>query len=263
MIGFGELRRLSRKWQVDIAVVERVHALDWLIRALFGESVFEQGIALSAGTALSKAYFPNYPPIEDADLVSEIDLDRFLFESLLNRAADSASRDSGLRLKLHSIHGSEARFEFTGPLGRRSAAQPHLSIRLQPRKLRTNAFEGELIHPFAEHFEATVRSISLEELTAGLIGLFAGKPRARDIFDLWFVLQHGCERLDRGVTRDLVRQLEEDKGHSMQEEIDPAHRMALARAWESGLKNIREKPTFIEAEASSRGILREILLRKL
>ena len=39
-------------------------------------------------------------------------------------AAERAARASGLQFRVHTVQSSEARVEFTGPLGRRSAAQP-------------------------------------------------------------------------------------------------------------------------------------------
>jgi predicted nucleotidyltransferase component of viral defense system len=263
MVGFGELRKLSQTWQIDIAAVERVYALDWLLKAISDQDYFKQVLALRGAAALSKAYFPDYPPIEEADFVTESNLDPVLLEAGLTGAAEEAAQNSGLRFKLHSIRGREARFEFTGPLGRRSAAQPRLQLRFQVGKLRADPVQFPMLHPFAERWEATVRSVSLEEITAGLVALIEGRPRARDVFDLWFIFEHGADRINRIVTRDLVAQLREKDGYPVRGDFDPDYRPFVAKAWDNALRDVGEKPTFIQAENEIQGRLGEILLRNL
>jgi predicted nucleotidyltransferase component of viral defense system len=259
MVGFGELRRLSLQWQIEIAAVERVYALDWLLKGIFARKVLGQALALSGPAALGKAHFPDYPPIGDADLVRGGGLDDTLFESELSRAAEEAAQSSGLGFSLHSIRGTEARFEFTGPLGRRSAAQPLIPLRFHSTSLRAEAVLSQLLHPFADRCEATVRAVSLEELAARGIAMMAGMPRAYDVFDLWFIIRYGGEAPDYAKILALAHDFAREKGLVLRPEFEPAHRMVLARAWDRALRQIRDKPTFAQAEAEIQVKLEEII----
>ena len=259
MVSFGELRRLSLEWQTDIVRVERVYALDWLLKGIFDHQELKWRLVLQDGAALCKAYFPDYPQVEDADLVWEKRVDGTQFGSELSEAADETGRNSGLRFKLHSMRGTEARFEFTGPLGRRSAAQPHLPLRFLETTLRSGAVERPLLHPFSDRCEAMVRAVSLEEMAADRVALIGEKPRARDMFDLWFILKHGEKRLNRAKTRDLAEQSAGAKRRVLRAEFDADYRPMLERAWDNALRTVRDKPTFLEAETEIRHEIGEIL----
>lgn len=52
MVGFGELRRLSVQWQVDIADVERAYAIEGLLTAIFEQSILSHALVLHDSSAL-------------------------------------------------------------------------------------------------------------------------------------------------------------------------------------------------------------------
>jgi hypothetical protein len=258
MIGFGEMRRLALVWQTDIARVERVFALDWLLKGIFDREVLRQALALRGAAALSKLYFADYPPIEDVDFARGVGLDDLKLESELVEAAEYAARISGMSYKLNSLQVTEARFEYTGPLGRRSAAQPHVPLRFHATPLHAGAVQGPMLHPFADRFETTVRAVSLEETAAERIALIGQTPRAREVYDLWFILRRGGGLLDRSATRALAETIAAEKGRLVSAEFDPAYRPLLERAWENALKHVRAKPSFVQAEAEIKEGLAQI-----
>ncbi len=249
MIGFGELRKLSLQWQTDIATVERAYALDWLLKGIFDHEQLRNLLALRGAAAFSKAYLADYPQPEDVDFVRTAGMDDTLLEQELTEAAEVAARDSGLTFNLHSMAGTEARFEYSGPLGRRSAAQPRLPLRFYSAPLRSAAVQRPLLHPFSDKVETTVRAVSLEELAAERLALLGAKPRARDVYDLWFILTHAGTQLDHTSTRTLAEQIAAEKGSSRIGKLDPAYRPLLERAWENALKSVRPRPTLAQAES--------------
>jgi predicted nucleotidyltransferase component of viral defense system len=104
-----------------------------------------------------------------------------------------------------------------------------------------------MLHPFTDKLDATVRTVSLEELAVErLVGL-AGRPRARDVYDLWFIFKYGREQFDASRIRALVEQLAPDR--ALTGELDPDHRRLLERVWENALKSIDPRPPLQEAEA--------------
>ncbi len=256
MIGFGELRRLSLQWQADIAAVERIYALDWLLKGIFDLSGFGVMLSLKDSAALGKAYFSDYPQPEEADLAMDARLDSHALQSVLAEVASSAASESGMQFRLAGMTGAAARFEFTGPLGRRSAAQPHLALRFFHDKPRDPIVERPLIHPFSDATSATVRAVSLNELAAERLALLGGRPRPRDVYDLWFILRHGADQLDREETRRLAERISGEKGRVLKPELDPAHRAALAASWENALKKLPRRPTLDQTVQEINGLMR-------
>ena len=91
------------------------------------------------------------------------------------------------------------------------AAQPLIVTRFVANSPRSASAERTLIHPFGDSCVATLRAISLNQLAAERIALYAQKPRARDVFDLWFILTQGANELDPEKTRELVQLLAHEK----------------------------------------------------
>lgn len=259
MIGFGELRRISLEWQTDLNVVERSYALDWLLNGIFNLAELSSQLALTGSSALSKAYWLEYPTAQAADVVSREAVNAASLEPLLTRAAQGGSDVSGVKFRLHSVSGNEARFEFAGPLGRRSAAQPLLPLRVYPASPRIEPIERQLIHPFSDQCLATVRAVSLDELAAERLVLFSQKPRARDVYDLWFILTRAGAELDAARTQELARQIAREKRVTLRTELDPLYAPLLERAWDNALKDLRPRINFNETRTRIQDRILEIL----
>ena len=251
VIGFGELRRLALKWRMDIASVERVYALDWLIWAVH-DPMQGSSLALTGESALGFFYFDDYPRPGDAEFTVSAPLDPGMLEGLLGAAPGRAVAASGPAFRLVDTSNTQARFEYTGPLGRRSAAQPRLILRFLPGEPLLPTEQGPLIHPFSDPMPGSVSAISLDELAGSLLGIYAARPRARDIFDLWFVLNHSERRLDPGQVGSIARRLAESRGRAFAIEPDPAYRPLVEKAWDSALKNVSPHPSFEQAEQEIR-----------
>ncbi len=246
MIGFGELRRLSLKWQTDIATVERAYALDWLLAGIFAHPDLSETLALRDGTALGKAYLPDYPPPLEADF-SLVGKAAGVLEAHLQAAAKTAATQSGLSFQLYSLSGNQAQVEYTGPLGRRSAAQPHLPLRFYALAPRLPVVSRPLLHPFSDRIETAVRAISLTEMAAERLALLGQRPRVRDVYDLWFILARAGNELDPKAIRGLAEQIVSEKGGTLKLDLDPAYRPALEKAWENALKKVPNHPGFGQA----------------
>lgn len=248
MIGFGELRKKSVAWQMDLSAVEKIYALDWLLKGITDRARLRDALTLRGATALANAYFENYPRVTDAEFARAADLDDATLEQEFGAALTDAARASGLQFKLHSFQTTEARVEFTGPLGRRSAAQPLLIARFVAAPARVAPQTRALLHPFAEAYAAEARVVALPELAAERIVMYAQKPRARDVFDLWFILTHGADALHAAQTRALARRIADEKGVALRSRLDETYAPLLERAWENALKDIRPHPSFRETQ---------------
>lgn len=249
MISFGELRRKSVEWQTDLDTVEKIYARDWLLKGVFDRPALRGHLALRGPSALASAYFPEYMRVKDIDLTRARPLDDATLERELQAASTDAAQASGLQFRLNRFKPSEVRFEFTGPLGRRSAAQPLIVARIFAVPPLVEPMTRPLIHPFGDTLDAAVRAVALSELAAERIVMFAQKPRARDLYDLWFILSRTSA--DSVITncRELARTIAAARRVTLRPTLDPNHAPLLERTWDRALQEIRNRPSFGQAQA--------------
>ncbi len=259
MISFGELRRKSVEWQMELGDVEKAYALDWIVRGIASRPSLGAHLALSGASALALAFLLRAPRVQDADFAVGAGLETGTLEHELGEAAREAAALSGMPFRVHTFRGSEARFEFTGPLGRRSAAQPLIVVRFSARSLRLDPVLRPLIHPFNEEFQATVRAVSLDELAAERIYWYSLKPRARDVLELWLILTQGQEQLDGDRVRALAAEIAREKQTRLAANLDPTYAPLLERSWDRSLSNVRPHPLFERARAEIDRLLEQIL----
>lgn len=251
MIGFGELRKKSLEWRTEISTVEKYYALDWLLKGIYDRAGMGEHLTLHGASALSKAYFPpdgagvvGYPQVEDIDFRVGDGFDHDTLERELLGAVQDAARESGLQLRLNAFQPTEARIEFTGPLGRRSAAQPLIPLRFVNTRTRLEPVPRPLLHPFSDKCKAVVRAVALEELAAERLVMWPQKPRARDVYDLWFILLHAGAQLDAARTHALAQLIARERRVHLRAELDASYAPFLERAWNNALKEIPARPAF-------------------
>ena len=250
MIGFGELRKRSVQWNLDLSVVERAYATDWLLKGIFDDARLARSLVLRGSAALRYAYSAEYAPAEPPEFfVIEPVQD---METVLSEASQSAARASGgLKFSPAAYARGIARVEYAGPLGRRSAAQPHVDLSFIPGQPRLAPACVPLVHPFGDACAATVYAVALEELVGERMAALAQKPRARDVFDLWFALAHAREKMDPRRARELAAVIAQDRHWTFPRPdapFEPDHRAALERAWDAALKHLPNRVPFAQVE---------------
>lgn len=258
MISFGELRKKSLEWKVELSDVEHVYALDWLVRGIFRRPLLKSSLALNGESALALAYFVQAPRVRDVDLIRTGELDSAMLEQEFIQATNETAQASGLKFRLVSFQDTEARVEFTGPLGRRSAAQPLIVVRIVPRTTRIEPSVTPLVHPFNEPLDAEVRAVALAELAAERIVGYAQKPRARDVYDLWLLLTLGLGQLNAELVRSLAGQIADAKRVRLTPTLDPTYAPLLERSWDKGLGKIAGHPSFAQAQTDIETALRQL-----
>jgi len=252
MIGFGELRRLSVLWGVDIAAVERAYCIDWVVKGIFDHAVFSTRLVLRGGSALRYAHCADYPIADDPEFLVTQPLGQAAARDALEgalRAATAAA--SGLRFSLIDFTRGSAKVEYTGPLGRRSAAQPRIVLSFVPGQTRQEPVRVPLIHLLRDHCTATVSAVALDEFAAERIVMLAQTLRARDVFDLWFVLTRARERIDPARMRTLAEEIAQAKNVALPRPdavFDPTRRGGLERAWANALRRVPGHPPFAQVE---------------
>lgn len=255
MITFGELRRKSVEWRTEIGTVEKIYARDWLLKGIFDNSVLHDALVLRGASALASAYFADYPRVENLELARLVGPDDAMLEQALGAAAASAAAESGLQFRVNRFHSTEAQIEFEGPLGRRSAAQPRITMLLVATPPRIETEIRPLVHPFSAPLQARVRAVALAELTAQRLVRFAQKPRAEDVYELWFILKRETPATDPQPILTLAATIARQYKVTLRSTLNPAHAPLLERAWVGALKDIRNPPSFAQATGDITRIL--------
>ncbi len=289
MIGFGELRKFSTQWQIDIVAVERAYVIDWVVKGIFDHAALARVLVLRGGAALRYAHCADYPIAQDPEFLAIQPMDdrpardvadiprianppvdpagllrdaipsgtlRDLLAQALRAAADASG---GLKFSLIDLERGGGKIEYTGPLGRRSAAQPRITLSILQGQTRLDPAHLPLIHPFSDNCAATVSAIALEEFAAERIAALGQKPRARDVYDVWFVLTHAHDKINAARAHTLAREIANGKNISpphMDSPFDPTHRAILERAWNSALSEVRGRPSFVQVEGDLRDALK-------
>ena len=259
MISFGELRKRSVEWHLDIAAVERAYATDWLLKGIYDQPSLAPALVLRGSSALRYAYSPDYPLAESPEfLLTQPEL---VTSDVLTLALQTAQAASGSKFALHSFERGMAKFEYTGPLGRRSAAQPHITFAFIPGQPRLDPARRPLLHPFSDTCAATVTALALAEWVAERMAMLGQKPRARDVFDLWFAVTHLRDQIDWTGVRALMQAIAQAKHIALPQSdapFDPGHREFLHLTWDKAVHNVPNHPTFQEIEIDLSKIMQSI-----
>lgn len=260
MIGFGELRKFSIQWQVDVTHVERVYATDWLLKGIFDHTQLSQSLVLRGGAALRYVYSAEFPAADNPEflLIRATD-DNSMYDALTTSLTDVANA-SGLKFSLSSYGHGSAKIEYTGPLGRRSAAQPRVTLSVVPGQPRLDPARLPLVHPFSDNCNATIAGIALDEFVGEQIAALVRVPRARDVYNFWFAATKLRGQMDLGKVKGIAQQIALEKKTSLPSEglFDPKQRATLERAWDNALREVRGHPSFAQAERDLTDMIKSV-----
>ncbi len=264
MISFGEMRRLAREWQMDVTALESIYVTDWVLKGIFDHPFLSRHLVLRGSSALRHAYSPDYPDASSPEFLSTQALGDTPVRAALAISMHMAADTSGIRFSIASFEHGTGKIEYTGPLGRRSAAQPRIVLTIVPGQHYLEPARVPLVHPFTDHCTATVSAIALEEFVAERIAVLAHTPRARDVFDLWFALEHASERLDIARTCAVAQEIIWAKNLTVpvaEAPFNAAHREMLARSWDTALRMTRNHPSFDQVEKNLSHVLQALTLQ--
>ncbi len=264
MITFGEMRRLSHDWQMDVGTVENIYATNWLLKGVYDHPFLSRHLVMRGSSALRHAYSAEYPDSTSPEFLSLQALGDTPVRAALAVALHSAADTSGLTLSIASFEHGTGKIEYTGPLGRRSASQPRVVMSIVSGQHYLEPVRRPLVHPFGDRCVATVSAIALEEFVAERIAVLTQNPRARDVFDLWFALEHVSENLDIARTCAIAQEIMLAKNLSAPgagSPFNPAHREVLQRTWDNALRTTRAHPPFEQVEKNLAHVLHALALQ--
>jgi predicted nucleotidyltransferase component of viral defense system len=211
-----ELRQAAREFQLDVNVVEKDHALGWLLAGIGAHPALRETWIFKGGTCLKKCWFETYRFSEDLDftLRDEAHLDQAFLARTFDEIADWVYEQSGIELP------RDARvFEiFTNPRGKRAGQGrvgyrgPNARVGGTPR-IKLDLAADELLalepvwrkihHPYSDAPPdgMPVLCYAYEEVFAEKLRALAERQRPRDLYDVI----HLHRRLDLGPDRARVQ----------------------------------------------------------
>lgn len=247
MIGFGELRKLSLQWHVDLADAERAYVTDWLLKGLYDQPALATILILRGSSAMRYAHFIDYPLADAPEFLAT----QTVPAEKIGEAIQAAAAISGIQFALADFDGGSAKLEYIGPLGRKSAAQPRITLSLIAGQTPIDPVRMPLLHRFSDPCAAIVVAEALEELAAQRIAVLGASPRARDVYDLWFIATHASPRIDVARVRTRADAIAQSKQIALPQTgtpFNPAHQAILARRWDEAMRDVLAHPTFTQVE---------------
>jgi predicted nucleotidyltransferase component of viral defense system len=185
-----DLRGKAAKEGIPTALIEKDYVLSVVLYEL-SKSRIRQGLVFKGGTAIKKIYFPNARFSEDLDFaVFNLDKKEIVEElrALFGNKEIQSVRFIGLEEEKTSA-GLRLSLKFVSFLGQPQRIRFDFSFR---HNLVLEPVEKEVVDSYSLG-KAIVRVLHPEELFAEKIHAVMSRTVARDLYDIWFLLNNGAK----------------------------------------------------------------------
>ena len=239
MLPKAELQRLARREKIALGILEKDYVLTEVLSALSQVPELKDLLIFKGGTALRKAYFPDWRYSEDLDFTVRSEMTREELAQTLEAWYRQVEEGSQIQLttkRLHKPDGyARVRIQFLGPLVYPGMIYIDLSfdepLCLEPEYRRL------LDAPFAIQ-QANVLVYPLEELLAEKMRSLLERGKSRDYYDVWRLLKEHPFELNLELLATVLSKKLAHKDlslHAMSEFL-PTDSRALKRYWEEDLQ---------------------------
>ena len=242
MIERKELEAVGRSIGFDAGQAEKDY-LQHLVLSRIAKRVGKE-LVFKGGTALQKTFgLPRYS--EDLDFTKNGELD---VQALLEAVAADLGKEYPVRIERLRGIGENFRLLVQGPLSRSPrgmAASIRVEVSLRNDLLRPPVVRT-VVPPYSGLLPYTLLTMDPEEILAEKVRALLSRKKARDLYDLWFLLRKGV-RFERGlVERKAAVTDAAFSARAFKERVD-----ALQGQWKDELRQLTEfLPEFVEVEKS-------------
>lgn len=253
--------------RIPEVVLERDYCLSWFLVGLSRTSLCER-LVFKGGTALKKCYFPDYRLSEDLDFTLAHPVAFEAIRRELEDAFEVARRAAGVILRYaredRHPHANSHTFYlgYEGPLPGLGGKEVKVDITIHEEVVFP--IEERLVLGYTEYEDlpdnARVRVYSLPEIAAEKVLALLDRARnePRDLYDLWYLAEHGHVALAQvvdAITRKLAardQQLKNLRGAYREKEA------RYRRLWEIRLSSqVATLPDFNQVFRAARRALRQ------
>lgn len=231
MITLHELKRHAAKEHIALGSAEKDYALTHLLYGISRLKEKERFI-FKGGTALKKAYFPDWRYSEDLDFTVTEPYSTDSLTALLERLFSSISRYSGIECTLGSVHTNPGyamvRVKFLALLRSRNTVKIDLSFN-EPVFTRVRR---EILGDYSDKKRSRILVYSLEEILAEKLRSIIERGKSRDYYDVWRLLKFHQDSLDLKRVREIFDKKCEFKGIQPEPKvIFSSQKLGAARAY--------------------------------
>lgn len=231
------LEKIRAETKMPWEGLERDFLFSWILAALAAHPELGQQLVFKGGSCLKKCYFGRYRFSEDLDFTrlefapEGAALERAI-EEVCQRAVESLHVVGDVRLECSRYvekeahpHGQEA-FLIRGQLPWQSSAITKVKIEItREEALLCPAEHRAILHEYGDELEGHLLTYSLTEIVAEKLRAILQqvakreargwiRPRARDYYDLWRILQEYPDQVDQtGFAELLQRKCKEKNVH--------------------------------------------------
>lgn len=250
MIHFNEIEQIASKAGVPAETIEKDYCITWILEAVFSKTE-NSDIVFYGGTAIKKAYFPDYRFSEDLDFISHDKLEMDDILGRMERVYGSVKDEANIILSTDKAtvktEGNRSQFfiMYDGfpevGLDKRIKIDVMSKGEFLQKPVTKNLHCG---YSDMKKLRTKLRVYAPEAIVTDKIATILSPVRAepRDLYDLWFLLKN-C-RLD---LRTIKSNFKKKFGYALKSEIvTPNLHNALYRdRWNSRLSSqIANLPNF-------------------
>ena len=250
MIHFSEIEQVASKTGVPADTIEKDYCITWILAAVFSKTE-NSDIVFYGGTAIKKAYFPDYRFSEDLDFISQdkLEIDDILgrMEHVYGYVKDEANIILSTDKATVKTQGDRGQFFITYDGFSELSLDKRIKIDIMSK--------GELLqkpvmkslhcgYSDMKKSRAKLRVYAPEAIVTDKIATILSPVRSepRDLYDLWFLLKN-C-RLD---SRTIKANFKKKFGYELKPEMvmPNLHNALYKDRWNSRLsRQIANLPDF-------------------
>lgn len=250
------------KWEI----IEQDYLLSWILAGIASLPTLRENVMFKGGTCLRKCYFGDYRFSQDIDLSVlschtelEENLERYiqqvckLSETVLqNRGENFYLESSPYKEKLPHPEGQQAFLvQAKFPWHREFLTKVYIEVSFK-EKLVTPPIQRAIIHPYKEDFSYDLQVYSINEIIAEKIRALLqfskklhergwGRSRVRDYYDLWSILKHYSNEVDREILPTITKEkcgYKQIPFHNINDLFNEKLMLNVEEEWESWLSGI-------------------------
>jgi len=250
MIHFSEIERIASESGVPTETIEKDYCITWVLAGVFSK-IENTDIVFYGGTAIKKAYFPDYRFSEDLDFISQgkLEIDDIL--GRMNRVYGFVKDEANILLSMDratvKTEGDRHQFFITYD------GFPEISL---DKRIKIDVMsKGEFLqrpvtkslhcgYSDMKNLRTTMRVYAPEAIVTDKITTILSPVRTepRDLFDLWFLLKN-CPLDARTIRANFKKKF----GYELKPEtvVPNLHNALYKDRWKSRLSNqIANLPDF-------------------
>lgn len=244
MIASREIKEKAREFGVPESTIERDYVQNRLLKNLSAINM-----ALKGGTGIRKVYIENYRFSDDLDFtLLEITAKEEL-KALIKKLVKKAKEESGINfndnIKIQeNSNGFEIDVYFQIMQRGKNSTKIKIDItKSENEKILLPVLKKEIIHPYSDNLDATVRVYALEEILAEKIRSLFQRTRPRDLYDVWYL----WDKADRRKGLDIFPEKCKFKDFIPDVKEFASRRDDFRNAWKTSLQHqLKNLPDFDE-----------------